>query len=77
MEFFSENTQIGDYILLQCLRETPEIRTWSAKQVSVGRSVLIDEYTEDGAVFADDQYGPGYANFSAYPQVLAKERFGL
>lgn len=43
MEIFSENTQIGDYILLQCVRENQETRTWSAKQVSVGRTVLIDE----------------------------------
>jgi hypothetical protein len=43
MEFFSENTQIGDYILLKCVREDAETRTWSAKQVSVGRAVLIDE----------------------------------
>jgi hypothetical protein len=43
MEIFSENKQIGDYIVLQCLKETQETRTWSAKQVSVGRAVLIDE----------------------------------
>jgi len=43
MEIFSENKQIGDYIVLHCLKETQETRTWSAKQVSVGRAVLIDE----------------------------------
>jgi formylglycine-generating enzyme required for sulfatase activity len=43
MQIFSENTQIGDYIILQCLREHEETRTWLAKQVSVGRTVLIDE----------------------------------
>lgn len=43
MEIFSENTQIGDYILLERLRENQETQTWSAKQVSVGRAVLIDE----------------------------------
>lgn len=43
MEIFSENSQIGDYILLECLKDNQETRTWSAKQVSVGRAVLIDE----------------------------------
>lgn len=43
MEIFSENSQIGDYILLKCLSDNGETRTWSAKQVSVGRAVLIDE----------------------------------
>jgi hypothetical protein len=43
MEIFSENIQIGDYIVLKCLKENQETRTWSAKQVSVGRAVLIDE----------------------------------
>ncbi len=43
MEIFSENKQIGDYIILQCLKDNQETLTWSAKQVSVGRAVLIDE----------------------------------
>ncbi len=43
MENFSSNSQIGDYILLECLKNNQETRTWSAKQVSVGRAVLIDE----------------------------------
>jgi hypothetical protein len=46
MEIFSENSQIGDYIILECLKDNAETRTWSAKQVSVGRSVLIDELKE-------------------------------
>jgi hypothetical protein len=43
MEIFSEQRQIGDYIILECLRENAMTRTWSAQQVSVGRAVLIDE----------------------------------
>lgn len=49
MEIFSENSQIGDYILLECIRENPQTRTWSAKQVSVGRAVLIDELKQEHA----------------------------
>lgn len=47
MEIFTENSQIGDYILLECLRDNQETRTWSAKQVSVGRAVLIDELKQE------------------------------
>jgi hypothetical protein len=49
MEIFSVNKQIGDYIIVECLRENQETRTWSAKQVSVGRAVLIDELKVDRA----------------------------
>jgi hypothetical protein len=49
MEIFNENSQIGDYVLLACLKDGHETRTWSAKQVSVGRTVLIDELKESHA----------------------------
>lgn len=49
MEIFSANKQVGDYILLNCLRDNPETRTWCAQQVSVGRAVLIDELKESHA----------------------------
>lgn len=46
MEIFSQNSQIGDYVLLECLKDQTETRTWSATQVSVGRAVLINELRE-------------------------------
>ena len=49
MEIFTENSRIGDYVLLECLRDDLETRTWSAKQVSVGRTVLIDELKQTHA----------------------------
>lgn len=49
MEIFSQNSQIGDYVLLECIRDNQETRTWSAKQVSVGRAVLIDELKQEYA----------------------------
>ena len=38
---------------------------------AAGKTAIIDEFTEDGGVFADDQNGPGY---ESYPQVYAKFR---
>ncbi|MEY3395974.1 MAG: hypothetical protein RL346_2211 [Verrucomicrobiota bacterium] len=43
MEMFSLNSQFGDYLILNFLRETDISRTWLGKQLSVGRLVLIDE----------------------------------
>lgn len=53
METFSINSQFGDYLISEFLGETELSRTWSAKQVSVGRSVLIDELKTEAAEHLD------------------------
>jgi hypothetical protein len=53
MEIFSVNSQFGDYLISQFLRENEISRTWSAKQVSVGRFVLIDELKAEAIAHRD------------------------
>lgn len=54
----AENRQLGEYRLKQLLSETPVFKTWLAEQISVSRTVLVDELKADqsheGASFLAD-----------------------
>lgn len=51
-----EENRFGDYFPEECLAETESTRTWLAKQVSVGRMVLVEELKEgaDSEAFIAD-----------------------
>ena len=45
-EVSEQENKFGDYLPQECIAETETTRTWLAKQVSVGRMVLIEELKE-------------------------------
>jgi hypothetical protein len=55
-ELSEEENRFGDYFPEECLAETESTRTWLAKQVSVGRMVLVEELKEgaDSEAFIAD-----------------------
>ncbi len=45
-EVHEDENKFGDYLPQECIAETETTRTWLAKQVSVGRMVLVEELKE-------------------------------